>query len=134
VLITKVKAAAAADTTAVNSDILDMSGWDGVVFLASVGTANAGNYMKAQQDTDSAGGTMADLEGTKVGVSKTDMVLDLYRPTERYVRAVITRGASATVEAIWAIQYKGRKGAQLANNVTTAQAAEVHASPAEGTA
>jgi len=132
--ITKVKAYQAGATSAVDSDEVDMSGWDGVLFLASIGTPATNNSMKAQQDTATGMSTAADLEGTSVASTsaKTDLALDIYRPRERFVRVEITRTTSTTVEAIWAIQYRGRKGAQT--NITTLQAAESHVSPAEGTA
>ncbi len=134
VKVTKVHAYEGAAGSDHNTDILDMASWDGVMWIGSIGTAAANNGIKAQQDTDVAGGTMADLEGTKIlsDATQTDFVLDLYRPTERYVRAVIIRGTSTTIESVWAIQYRGRKAP--VENDTTAQAHEVHASPAEGTA
>ena len=116
------------------SDIVDMANFEGVVFLASIGTAAANNGVKAQQDTDAAGGTMADLEGTKIlsDATQVDFVLDVYRPRERYVRCAVIRGTSTTIEAVWAIQYGAH--AMPTDNDTTTQASEVHASPAEGTA
>ena len=135
VKITKVHAYEGAAGSDHYSDILDMAGWDGVVFLASIGTAAANNGVNAEQDTDSAFGTdPQDLEGTKIlsDATQTDFVLDIYRPTERYVRLQIIRGTSTTIEAVWAIQYQGRY--MPVENDTAAQAHEVHASPAEGTA
>jgi hypothetical protein len=134
VKVTKVHATEGAAAATHYSDIVDMANWDGVVFLASIGTAAADNGVNAQQDTDAAGGTMADLEGTKIlsDATQTDFVLDLYRPKERYVRLAVLRCTSTTIEAVWAIQYRGRS--MPVDNDTTAQAAEVHASPAEGTA
>jgi hypothetical protein len=134
VKITKVHAYAGAGTATIVSAEVDMSGFDGVVFLASVGTAAAGNYMTVQQYPATGGSGSADLLGTKVGVSKTDMVIDIYKPQERFLTASVVLGTSSTVEAMWAIQYQGRLGSQLAANITTAQAAEIHASPDEGTA
>jgi len=134
VKITKVHAYESAAGSTHYSDILDMAGFEGVVFVASIGTAAANNGVNAQQDTDAAGGTMADLEGTKIlsDATQTDFVLDIYRPTERYVRLAVLRGTSTTIEAVWAIQYGAHK--MPTDNDTAAQASEVHASPAEGTA
>lgn len=134
VLITKVHAAEGAAASTHYSDVVDMANWDGVVFLVSIGTAAANNGVKAQQDTDSAMGTVADLEGTQIlsDGTQTEFVLDIYKPRDRYVRCAVLRGTSTTIEAIWAIQYKGSK--MPTDNNTATQAAEVHASPAEGTA
>ena len=134
VKVTKVIAAATAATGTSNGTILDMSGFEGVMFVGgAMGTANSGNYIKAQQDTASGGGTMADLEGTKItpGDDDDSICLDLYRPLERYVRVVVVRGASSTLGDVYAIQYGGRKPpVDNADEVDT----ELHVSPAEGTA
>ena len=52
VKVTKVIAAQSAGTGTNNGTTLDMSGVEGVMFVGgAMGTANAGNYVKAQQDT-----------------------------------------------------------------------------------
>ena len=134
VKITKVHAYEGAAGSTHYSDILDMAGFEGVVFLASIGTAAANNGVAVQQDTDVLGGTMADLEGSKIlsDATQTDFVTELIKPTERYVRLSVLRGTSTTIEAMWAIQYGPRKAP--VENDTTTQAHEVHASPDEGTA
>lgn len=134
VKVTKVHAYESTAAATHYSDILDMSGYEGVVFIASMGSAAADIGVNAQQDTDPAGGTMADLAGTKIlsDATQKNFVLDLYRPTERYVRLAVLRGTTSTIEAIWAIQYGPRL--KPVDNTTAAQATEVHASPAEGTA
>lgn len=127
------KAGQSAGTSAINTDEIDMQDWDGVVFVGSIATANAGNYAKAQQDTVTGMGSAADLEGTKVtpGDSGDSFLIDLYKPRERFVRAVITRGASTATGDVYAILYKGRK-APVTHGSTIDS--EVHVSPAEGTA
>lgn len=134
VKVTKVKAYQAANTTTITSDEVDMANWDGVVFLASIGTAAANNGVKAQQDTVTGMGSAADLEGTSIlsDATQTDFVLDIYRPREQFVRCAVVRGTSTTIESVWAIQYRGRKSP--VDNDGTYQATETHASPAEGTA
>ena len=140
VKVTRVMNGVAAGTTDQNSSIIDMSGWDGVLFLAAFGviTATAVTSIKVQQDTDPAGGTMADLAGTAVTVADDDdnqvAGVDVYRPRERYVRLVIDRGtANAVIDGVVAIQYRGSKAPSV-HDATTVVAIETHASPAEGTA
>jgi len=109
--ITLVNAAAVSAGTEIDATAVDMSGFDGVVFVASVATANAGNFMKAQSDTDVALGTVADLAGTKAvaGTNGAFIGVDVYRPIKRYVRPVVIRaGANTAVGDIYAIQYAGR--------------------------
>jgi hypothetical protein len=124
-----------AGTTDINSSIVDTAGYAGVVFLTSLGTANATNTIKVQQSATNATNDMTDLEGTKVssGTSDEDLIVEVHQPTDRYVRAVVNRGASSTCESIWAILY-GQGNSIATNSVSGTQVAEVHASPAEGTA
>jgi hypothetical protein len=132
--VTKVIPAAGAGTGTTNGSTLDMSGFDGVMFIGgAIGTVNAGNYFKLQQDEDSAMGAAADLLGTKITptVNGYAVKVDLYRPLERYVRIVCVLGASATLGDVYAIQYRGSKDPQTD---ATGIESETHISPAEGTA
>ena len=132
----KVKAGQASGGTAVTSSVVDMANFDGVIFFCTIGTANAGNFMKIQQGAVSDLSDAADLEGTKV-VATGDgegVWVDVYRPQERYLRAYIDRsGADTTTGDIYAIQYSGRKQ-PIDNNVTDTIIGELHVSPDEGTA
>lgn len=135
VKLLKVKDHSTAATSAVESDIVDTAGYDGVVFVTSLGTANATNTMKIQQSATNATDDMTDLTGTSVssGTTDEDLIVEVRQPTDRYLRAVVSRGASSTCESIWAILY-GKGGNIAANSVAGTQIAEIHASPAEGTA
>jgi len=132
----------AAQTTG-TSDALDMQNWDGVVFIGilGAGTATGTLSLKVQQCTTS-GGTYADLTGTSSGNSTatTDnnkmIIIDIFRPLKRYLKVITTRGTANTIlEALIAIQYRGRK-VPVTQATTTGQAFshEVFISPAEGTA
>lgn len=130
--------AGAAGTSDINGSILDMQGFEGVLVIVRMGaiTSGAVTSIKMQQDTDSAGGTMADLTGTAQTVGDTDddetFYIDLYKPAERYVRLVVDRGTqNAVVASAEYIQY----GAHLAPTTHgTGVNGETHVSPAEGTA
>jgi len=137
---TQVMTAVAAGTSDQNSTIIDMQGYDGCLFITSFGaiTSTAVTSVKIQQDTDSAGGTMADLEGSGQAIADDDddqcVVHDIYRPQERYIRAVVDRGtANAVINSIVAVQYKGDI-APTTNDSTTVVALKTLLSPAEGTA
>ncbi|MDP2381231.1 MAG: hypothetical protein Q8N00_00345 [Nitrospirota bacterium] len=135
--ITKLNDATAAGTSAINSGIVDMSGYDGVVFLTSTGTvlATGTATIKAQQGAVSNMADAADLIGTSQAFIDTDdnrsVAIDIKRPNERYVRCVITRAvANSDWGPIWALQYRARK-------VPVAQGLdkyESHTNPIEGTA
>lgn len=131
-------AAGTADVTGASVDMAEDGGYDGVVFFTSFSVAAADNSLKAQQSSDDAvADAYSDLEGTGVvtGTSPSyeDVVLDIYRPTKRYVRPVAVVDTSSTVESIWSIRYKSRD-LPITNTVSGTLLVEQHSSPAEGTA
>jgi len=115
VKVSRVSAGAGAATTDVNSSILDMSGYEGVVFIASLGdvTTTCALALKCEQDDLNAAGGMSELTGSASYTADADeaaddkiIKLDVFRPLKRYVRAVLERGtANAVVDGIIAIQY-----------------------------
>ena len=136
VKIRKVAVAAVSAGTEVISSVVDMAGYEGVMFFCTIATANAGNYMKAQQDTAVGMGAAADIAGSKVVAAANASVvwLDIYKPTERYVTANIIRaGANTATGDMYAIQYEGKVKPEL-NLVTNALIGELSISPDEGTA
>ena len=131
--------AVAAGQTSQNGGVIDMANYEGVVFIAALGTLASGAVtgMKAQQGNQANLSDAADLAGTAVSIADAEdnelVVLDTYRPAERYVRAVVTRGtADATIDGVIAIQY-GPRVLPVTQDVTVAAIA-THVSPAEGTA
>lgn len=138
--ITRVSNAVAAGTTDVNSSVVDMKGFDGVLFVVAFGAIVSGavTSIKAQQGALSDGSDMADLLGTGVTVADDAdnklFYLDVARPRERYVRCVVDRGTqNATVDSITAIQYRAAD-LPVTHDATTVGGGELHVSPAEGTA
>jgi hypothetical protein len=133
--VVKVADHSTASTADVTSSIVDTAGYDGVVFMTSFGTANATNTVKVQQNTANQTTGMADVVGTSVasGSSDEDVIIEIHKPTERYIQVVAARGASSTLESVWAILYNGTPGL-AANSVSGTQIAELHSSPIEGTA
>jgi hypothetical protein len=99
-----------------NTAILDMSGWDGVVFITPITTATTGSVtaLTVEASTTNADTYMAAITGavaTKTSPANgTLLVVDVYKPQKRYVQGVITSTTQvATFGASIAIQYKGRK-------------------------
>ncbi len=132
VKITVVAAAAAAATTAITSDVLDMSGYDGVMFVALTGDVTATSVLTLTAKANSANSTSSPTPVTQkatdaftAGASDADskaLVVDVFKPTLRYVFAELTRAtANAVVGGIIAIQYQ-------ASNKPTSHAASVIAS------
>lgn len=112
-------AATSAGTDVNPTNGVDMAGYDGCIFFASIATANAGNYLKAQGG-DTAAGATTDLAGTKVVAASNAqvVVLDCYKPTKRFVRPVIVRGGANTATGdLYCIKYRGRKNPQTPGDV-----------------
>lgn len=127
-----VKAAQSAGTDAITTDVVDMAGYREVVFLGSITTKNALNFVNLQEDSASTGATLADLAGTKAASNKTYFKLALVRPKKRYVAAKITRGSSTATGPVWAILFKARQ-APITSAATDLDE-ETHLSPIAGTA
>lgn len=135
-------AAAAATTDVTPSTAVDMAGYEGCIFIFLFGTITSGavTSCKVQQSSDSGGSPdgFSDLEGSAVTVADDDdnqvVVIDVYRPTKRYLLGIIDRGTqNAVVDGILAIPY-GARTQPVPHSSATVVSVEVHASPDEGTA
>ena len=118
---------------------VDMTGYDGVVFLLSVGTLTATavtSFHAAQGDT--LGGSYADLAGTSQSLTAgthDDFMgsLTIHRPGDRFVRLEIVRAtANAVIDDVTAIRYRGNH--PVTHDAATVATTELHISPDEGTA
>lgn len=118
VKVTRVANAAAAAQTAVDSSILDMSGFDGVMFIALLGTVTDGSVLTLtpkQNTTNSTSGAAA-ISGaatspvTAAANSNAALLADIQRPQQQFVYVTLTRTAqNAALDGIIAIQYEARK-------------------------
>lgn len=123
-----VKAAQESGTDAITTDVVDMAGYREVVFLGSITTKNAANFVNLQEGSDST--SLADLAGTKCASNKTYFKLGLIRPRKRYVAAKITRGVATATGPVWAILFKARQ-APITSAATDLDE-ETHVSPVAG--
>lgn len=116
VKVTPVAAAAAAAQTEVLTSVLDMTGFDGVMFVALLGDVTATSVLTLTAKGNTASSTSSPTPVTQVataaftaGASDADdkaLVVDVYDPALRYVFASLTRTtANAVVNGIIAIQY-----------------------------
>lgn len=117
VKVSVVAASAVAAQTEVLTSVLDMSGFDGVMFIALLGDVTATSVLTLTAKGNSASSTSSPTPVTQVatsaftaGASDADdkaLVVDVYDPALRYVFASLTRTvANAVVNGIVAIQYK----------------------------
>lgn len=135
VKITKIQDHTTAASTDVESDIVDMAGYEGVVFVTSFGTAAAGNLCKVKGNTVGTTVGITDLAGTATapGASDEDVAIDVFRPQYRYLSFTAIRDVSSTVESMWAIQY-GAKHPPVTNTVSGTLLSKSVFEPAAGTA
>jgi hypothetical protein len=128
----------AAGTTSTASSAVDTLGYAGVRFVAGFGTLTASQVtnLKAQHSDDNS--TWADIAGTATAnLADADggklLIVDVFKPTKRYVRASVQRGtANAVINGVIAERYRAAFGGTTADSSVSAQ--EVHNSPASGTA
>ncbi len=127
-----VKAAQDSGDSAITTSVVDMAGYREVVFIGSITTKNAANFVNLQEASDSAGDTLADLAGTKCASNKTYFKLGLIRPRKRYVAAKITRGSATATGPVYALLFKSRT-APITSAATDLDE-ETHVSPIAGIA
>lgn len=114
--VTVVEAAAAAAQTELVTDVLDMQGYDGVMFIALTGDVTTASVLtltvKGNSENSVSSPTPVTQKATDAftadGTSADSKVLmvDVYDPALRYVFASLTRtAADAVIGGIIAIQY-----------------------------
>lgn len=120
--ITRVANSAVAAQTAVTSSVLDMQGYDSVLFIALLGTVTDGSVLTLTGKENTANSTtvptpLADpVVATKTAATDSNkvMALDFQKPRNRYVFCVLTRTAqNAVVDGILAIQYNSQNKPNL---------------------
>jgi len=138
--VVRVMNAVAAGTTPQNGSIIDMAGFEGVRFIAAFGalTATQVTSLKVQQGAAANLSDAADLAGSKAGpLGDGDgnglLITEIFRPQERYVRCVVSRGtANAVIDGVIAELY-GPRVLPVAKDATVIAQTKL-GSPAEGTA
>ncbi len=136
----RVMNAVAAGTTDQTSSVVDTQGYLGVRFVALFGTLTASQVTSiyAEQDTVVGMGAAAAIANSRVGpLADTDsnkaLILDIFKPRERFVRCVIDRGtANAVIDGVIAELYSA--GDEPVAKDASVAFQEVHSSPAEGSA
>jgi hypothetical protein len=119
--ITRVLNSVTAGTSDQDGTVLDMTGFDGVIFQAAVGDVTSGSILELQVFGNTANSTSsptpveltADSAGpVTAGASDYDsklLVVDVIRPAYRYVFPRLKRGTqNAVIDGIIAIQYRSR--------------------------
>lgn len=133
--------AAAAGTSTITSDAIDLQAFDACMFLVPFGTITAGavtSFKIQQSSDDGVTDGYSDLAGSSVTVADTQSgkvaYIDVVRPTKRYLKLVISRATqNSVVNNVLALKYIGHKQ-PVTQGATVMTASEISVSPAEGTA
>lgn len=102
--------------TAVNGTAVDMSGWSAVQFIIPAGIFGTNGTLDGLVQTDDNSGfnsptnvTNSNLTQIPAANANAVAVIELWRPTERYVRLQLTGQTNGVTGGAVAIQY-GRTG------------------------
>jgi len=106
----------AAGTSDITGSIIDMEGYEGCVFILQLGAITSGAvtscYLKQSADSGLSGATSL-TTATTVTIADTDdekvIVIDVYRPTKRYIALFVDRGTQNAVVSAVAMQYGARQ-------------------------
>lgn len=113
-----VENAAAAGTSTLTTDIIDMQGFDSIAFIVKLGDVTDTSVLTLTGLTNDTNDTvtpttLADTVTFTAGASDADdknLILDLHMPRQRYVYATLTRAtANAVVNGIFAVKYNAHE-------------------------
>jgi hypothetical protein len=138
ILVVRLSNGVVAGTSEIDSSTLDTAGYDGAVIVTAFGAITAGSVVAVKLQDGATTSPTTDVLGSSQAVADTDdnkqVLHDIYRPRNRYLRVVVTRTSqNAVLDGIWAILYRGRKE-PIAVDTTSVAATKVLISPAQGTA
>ena len=117
--VTVVEAAAGAAQTELVTDVLDMSGYEGCMFIALTGDVTSGSVLTLTAKGNTANSvssptpiTQKATDAFTAGATSADskvIMVDVYKPPLRYIFGSLTRTTQdAIVGGIIAIQYGAR--------------------------
>jgi hypothetical protein len=130
VKITTFAPVATGTSTILQTTGLDMTGFDGCLFVVRLGSPATNNTLSIKQAA-TTGGTYDALLGTSVGSHATDnpLMVDVKRPIDGFLKYEVARGTTTTIDTICAIQYGARTRPTTQPSGTQI---EKYNSPAEG--
>jgi hypothetical protein len=98
---------------AINGTGVDMQGWSGVAFTIQIGTITGAGTLAArleESDTSTTANMTNITNAALVNVTNTTpnnvMVLEVWRPTKRYVRCVVTQAANTVVASVISTRFR----------------------------
>ena len=116
---------------------VDMSGWDGVLFICELGTITGSGTVTlaiGQAATDTTVDALSGASAAASGSADSDLnlIVEVFRPTDRYVGGTLTCAvANSIIGGVTAIQYRGIKAPVTQPTASMAAALVSLVSPAE---
>ena len=125
----------AAATGILETAVVDIANYEGVVAITQLGTTSTANGLRALIGTASASGGLSQVLNSYVEGKSTANAIEIYRPMPgyRYVQFQCMREASTKLGSIFVFGY-GPKVAPATNDTAGLISSRVLASPALGTA
>lgn len=120
-----------------DSDRVDMAGFDGVMFICEIGTITGSGtvtMVAKQAATDAVGDALsgASVEASGSADSDKNLVIDIFRPGDRYLGVSLTRAtANSIIGGVTAMQYHARNKPTTHDSSSMAADAVGLVSPAE---
>lgn len=96
-----------AGTSTITTSTIDLAGCEGCLIIGSVGTPDATNTVGLTDSADDS--SYAAVTGSTLATgTAAAFAVELYKPTKRYARVVVTRAVSTTITPIYVIKF-GKK-------------------------
>lgn len=99
--------------TAVNGTAIDMAGWDGVQFIIPAGVFGTNGTLDGLVQTDDNSGfnsptnlTNSNLTQLPAGNANSVAIVEVWRPTERYIRMQLTGQTNGVTGGAVAVQFR----------------------------
>jgi len=99
--------------TAVNGTAIDMQGWDGCVFVIPYGVFGASGTLTGlvQKDDNSGFNSPTNIANSSIATvnaanANAGVAVDVYQPSERYLRMQLTGQTNGVTAGVVAIQYR----------------------------
>lgn len=125
--IKRLKSFQSAAQTTVTSTEVDVSDYEGALFLVSMGeiTSGAATTCYVRSAAATGMGSAAELDGTLLTIADDDddliQVMDVYRPLEPFLDVIVTRATqNSEVESISVLLYGPRKAPTTHDSGTVA--------------
>lgn len=117
------------NNTTVTSAVVDMQGYEAVDFLLNVGTIDTTVDMTIESSTTSGGtlspltdvdGVTAALTQITAGQDNSEFGISIYRPTNRYLQAVVAigNGSTASMICVTALRYRHAGNVPVTSTLT----------------